>query len=92
MRRDVPAPYAQFLADAQQQLAEKALAAPVSTAAWRTKPSYAILTTQDHVISPELQRWMYQRSGAKVTDVNASHAVFISHPDAVARVIEAAAK
>ncbi|SDR15558.1 Pimeloyl-ACP methyl ester carboxylesterase [Rhizobiales bacterium GAS113] len=89
---DVPAPDAQFLADSQQQLAEKALGAPVSAAAWRTKPSYAILTTQDHVVSPELQRWMYQRSGAKVTEVSASHAVFVSQPDAVARVIEAAAK
>jgi len=89
---DVPAPDAQFLADSQQQLAEKALEAPVSVAAWRTKPSYAILTTQDHVISPELQRWMYQRSGAKVTEVSASHAVFVSQPDAVARVIEFAAK
>jgi pimeloyl-ACP methyl ester carboxylesterase len=89
---DVPAPDAQFLADSQQQLAEKALGAPVSAAAWRTKPSYAILTTQDHVISPELQRWMYQRSGSKVTEVGASHAVFVSQPDAVARVIETAAK
>ena len=76
----------------QQQLAEKAMAAPLATAAWRNKPSYAILTTQDHVISPELQRWMYQRSGAKITEVGASHAVFVSQPDAVARVIEAAAK
>jgi pimeloyl-ACP methyl ester carboxylesterase len=89
---DVPAPDAQFLADSQQQLAEKALGAPVSAAAWRTKPSYAILTTQDHVISPELQRWMYQRSGSKVTEVGASHAVFVSQPGAVARVIETAAK
>ena len=89
---DVSAPDAQFLADSQQQLAEKALGAPVSAAAWHTKPSYAILTTQDHVVSPELQRWMYQRSGAKVTELSASHAVFVSQPDAVARVIEAAAK
>jgi pimeloyl-ACP methyl ester carboxylesterase len=89
---DVPAPEAQFMADSEQQLAEKALGASVSAAAWRTKPSYAILTTQDHVISPQLQRWMYQRSGAKVTEVGASHAVFVSQPDAVARVIEAAAK
>jgi pimeloyl-ACP methyl ester carboxylesterase len=65
---------------------------PEPARAWRTKPSYAILTTQDHVISPELQRWMYQRSGSKVTEVRASHAVFVSQPDAVARVIEAAAK
>jgi pimeloyl-ACP methyl ester carboxylesterase len=89
---DVPAPEAQFMADSEQQLAEKAMGAPISAAAWRTKPSYAILTTQDHVISPELQRWMYQRSGAKVTEVSASHAVFVSQPAAVARVIEAAAK
>jgi len=88
---DVPPADAQFLADSQQQLAEKALGARVSVAAWRTKPSYAILTTQDHVVSPQLQRWMYQRSGAKVTEVNASHAVFISQPAMVARVIETAA-
>jgi pimeloyl-ACP methyl ester carboxylesterase len=89
---DVSAPDAQFMADSEQQLAEKAMGTRLSTAAWRNKPSYAILTTQDHVISPELQRWMYQRSGAKVTEVSASHAVFVSQPDAVARVIEAAAK
>jgi pimeloyl-ACP methyl ester carboxylesterase len=80
------------MADSEQQLAEKAMATPLSAAAWRTKPSYAILTTQDHVVSPELQRWMYQRSGAKVTELSASHAVFVSQPAAVARVIEAAAK
>lgn len=83
---------AQFLADSQEQLAEKAVGTPVSVAAWRTKPSYAVLTTQDHVVSPQLQRWMYQRSGAKVTEVSASHAVFMSQPAAVARVIEAAAQ
>jgi len=88
---DVSPADAQFLADSQQQLAEKALGAPVSVAAWRNKPSYAILTTQDHVVSPLLQRWMYQRSGAKVTEVNASHAVFMSQPAVVARVIETAA-
>jgi pimeloyl-ACP methyl ester carboxylesterase len=89
---DVPAAEAQFLADSQRQIAEKALGAPVSVAAWRNKPSYAILTTQDHMVSPELQRWMYKRSGAKVTELAASHAVFVSQPAAVARVIEAAAK
>jgi pimeloyl-ACP methyl ester carboxylesterase len=88
---DVPAPEARFLADSQQQLAQKALAAPVTVAAWHTKPSYAILTTRDHMVSPELQRWMYQRSGSKVTELRASHAVFVSQPDAVARVIEEAA-
>ena len=89
---DVPAPDAQFMADSEQQLAQKAMGAPLSVAAWRNKPSYAILTTQDRVIAPELQRWMYQRSGSKVTEVSASHAVFVSQPAAVAQVIEAAAK
>ena len=89
---DVSPSEAQFMADSQDPLAEKALGAQVSVAAWRTKPSYAILTTQDHMVSPQLQRWMYQRSGARVTEVSASHAVFISQPATVARVIEAAAK
>jgi pimeloyl-ACP methyl ester carboxylesterase len=89
---DLPAADAQFMADSEQQLAEKALGERVSVASWRTKPSYAIVTSQDHVVSPELQRWMYQRSGAKVTEVAASHAVFASQPAAVASVIEAAAK
>ena len=89
---DVPATEARFLADSQEHLAERALGAPASVAAWRTKPSYAILTTQDHMVSPELQRWMYKRSGAKVTEVRASHAVFVSQPAAVAKVIEAAAQ
>jgi pimeloyl-ACP methyl ester carboxylesterase len=88
---DVSAPEAQFMADSEQQLAENAMRAPISAAAWRNKPSYAILTTQDHVVSPQLQRWMYQRSGAKVTEVSASHAVFISQPAIVAQVIETAA-
>ncbi|GLQ46066.1 alpha/beta hydrolase [Dyella lipolytica] len=88
---DLPAPEAQFLADSQQPLAQKAMATPITVAAWRTKPSYAILTTEDRVISPQLQRWMYQRSGAKVTEVAGSHASFISQPAAVARVIETAA-
>jgi pimeloyl-ACP methyl ester carboxylesterase len=90
--QDVPSAEAQFLANSQVQLAQKAMGAPLSAAAWRSKPSYAILTTQDHVISPDLQRWMYKRSGSKVTEIAASHAVFISQPVKVAHVIEAAAK
>ena len=89
---DVAAPEARFLADSQEQLAQKALAVPVTVAAWHTKPSYAILTTRDHMVSPQLQRWMYQRSRSTVTDLKASHASFISQPEAVARVIETAAK
>jgi pimeloyl-ACP methyl ester carboxylesterase len=88
---DVPPADAEFMAASEFHTAAAAFGAPVSAAAWRTKPSYAILTTQDHALSPDLQRWMYQRSGAKVTTVVASHAVYMSQPKVVARVIEDAA-
>jgi pimeloyl-ACP methyl ester carboxylesterase len=88
---DVPPADAEFMAASEFATAEAAFNAPISAAAWRTKPSYAILTTQDHALSPDLQRWMYQRSGAMVTTAAASHAVYMSQPELVARVIEEAA-
>ena len=75
----------------QVSIAEAAFGAPTTAAAWCTKPSYAILTTRDLAANPDLQRWMHQRSGAKVTTVEASHAVYISHSKIVARVIKEAA-
>ena len=89
---DVPTSEARFMASSQFPIAAASFGAPTSAAAWRTKPNYAILTTQDHAVNPDLQRWMYERSGAKVTTVAASHAVYISQPQVVARVIEEAAK
>jgi pimeloyl-ACP methyl ester carboxylesterase len=80
-----------FMAAAEFPTAASSFGAPTPAAAWRTKPTYAILTTQDHAVNPDLQRWMYQRSGAKVTTVAASHAVYMSQPKIVARVIEDAA-
>jgi pimeloyl-ACP methyl ester carboxylesterase len=50
------------------------------------------VATDDRVLNPKLARWMYKRSSAKVSEVKASHLVYISHPDAVARVIETAAR
>ena len=88
---DVAPAQAKFMADSQLLLAQAVFGAPTTAAAWRTKPSYAILTTRDVAANPDLQRWMYERSGAKVTTVEASHAVYISHPKIVARVIEEAA-
>jgi len=89
---DVTPAEARFMAASQVPLAQAVFGAPTTTAAWRTKPSYAILTTRDIAANPDLQRWMYERSGAKVTTVAASHAVYISHPKIVARVIEEAAR
>ena len=88
---DVPPADTKFMAASEIPTAASSFSAPASAAAWHTKQSYAILTTQDRAISPDLQRWMYQRSGAKVTTVAASHGVFMSQPKIVARVIEDAA-
>ena len=88
---DVPPAEARFIADSQVPIAAATFSAPTTAAAWHTKPSYAILTTRDLAANPDLQRWMYERSGAKVTTVEASHAVYISHPETVAHVIEEAA-
>jgi pimeloyl-ACP methyl ester carboxylesterase len=88
---DVAPARARFMAASQLPIAGTVFSAPTTAAAWRTKPSYAILTTRDVAANPDLQRWMYERSGSKVTTVAASHAVYISHPKTVAHVIEEAA-
>ena len=89
---DVAPAEARFMADLQVPIAASVFSAPTTAAAWHTKPSYAILTTRDLAANPDLQRWMYERSGAKVTTVESSHAVYVSHPKIVARVIEEAAQ
>lgn len=89
---DLPPARARFMANSQMAVAAAAFEAPVTVAAWHDKPSYAIVATEDRALNPQLARWMYKRSGAKVTEIKASHAVFISHPAAVASVIEKAAQ
>ena len=89
---DVAPAEARFMAASQVPIAGSVFSAPTTAAAWRTKSSYAILITRDVAANPDLQRWMYKRSGAKVTTVDSSHAVYVSHPKIVARVIEEAAK
>jgi len=89
---DVPAAEAQFMAISQVLLSASVLGTPITAPAWKTKPSYGIVATQDRMINPDLERSMYKRAGAKVTEIKGSHAVFISKPNDVARVIEQAAK
>ena len=89
---DLPRAQAQFMASSQVPVAAAAFDAPVTAAAWRFKPSYGIIALDDRELSPRLARWMYERSGARITEVKASHLVYISHPAAVARVIETAAR
>jgi pimeloyl-ACP methyl ester carboxylesterase len=89
---DLPKARAAFMAASQVPVSGAAFNAKVTVAAWHDKPSYAIVATQDRQLSPDLAHWMYKRSGAKVTEVNASHLVYISQPGAVAKVIEQAAR
>lgn len=89
---DLPPAQAEFMAHSQMPVAAAAFDAPVKVAAWHDKPSYAIIATADHALNPALARWMYKRSGARVTEIKASHLVYISHPGAVANVIERAAR
>lgn len=88
---DLPRATARFMANSQVPVAAAAFDAPVTVAAWRDKPSYGIIAMDDHELSPVLARWMYRRSGANVTELAGSHLVYISHPAAVAKVIEGAA-
>ncbi|WP_342118922.1 alpha/beta fold hydrolase [Pseudoduganella sp. OTU4001] len=81
-----------FMAASQVPVSNVLMGTPSWFAMWHQKPSYGIVATQDRLVSPELQRWMYQRAGAKVTEVAASHAVQVSQPEAVVKVIEDAAR
>jgi pimeloyl-ACP methyl ester carboxylesterase len=88
---DLPAGQAAFMADAQVPWGVDALGGTVSQPAWRTKPSWYLVTTEDRMIAPPAQRTMSQRAGSKVTEIAASHSVFLSQPAAVAALIEQAA-
>jgi len=90
---DLPPAQARYLAHAQVPVAAAAFDAPVTVAAWHDKPSYAILATADRALNPALAHRMVQRSGAKLTEIEGgSHLIYVSHPAAVAGVIEAAAR
>src|ERR1700729_665605 len=88
---DVPADAAAFMADSQVPWGLDALGGPVTDPAWRTKPSWYLVTTEDRMIPPAAQRTMSQRAGATVVEVAASHSVYVSQPAAVADLIKQAA-
>jgi hypothetical protein len=89
---DLPPAQAEYMADSQMPVAAAAFDAPVSVAAWHDKPSYGIVATADRALNSKLARWMYKRSGAKITEIKANHLVYISQPGLVASVIETAAR
>jgi pimeloyl-ACP methyl ester carboxylesterase len=82
---------ANFMAVSQTSVTNTTLGTPSWFAVWHKKPVYAIVASEDRLVSPELQRWMYKRANAKVTELKASHALYISQPEEVAKVIERAA-
>jgi pimeloyl-ACP methyl ester carboxylesterase len=89
---DVPAAKAKFMSESQVLTAVKAFNTPITTAAWRSKPSWAMVSGSDRSINPDLERWMYQRANSQVVEVKgSSHAVYIGHPKEVAKLIEQAA-
>jgi pimeloyl-ACP methyl ester carboxylesterase len=89
---DLPKAQAEFMAHSQMPVSGAAFNAKLTAAAWRDKPSYAIIATEHRALNPKLALWMAKRAGSHATVVKASHAVHISHPLVVARVIETAAR
>ncbi|KIC95014.1 alpha/beta hydrolase [Flavihumibacter solisilvae] len=88
---DVPKELAEFMYASQGPIMAVCFTAPIKEAAWKTKPSFGIVATEDKAIVPDIQRNMYKRSGTKISEVKGSHVIFISQPDAVAKVIMEAA-
>ncbi len=90
--QDLPAADARVLAAAQKPIAARSFADPAGPPAWRTLPSWCLVSTQDRMINPDLERFMAARMHATTTEVRSSHASPASHPKEVAGLIMAAAR
>jgi len=89
---DVDKEKAAFMAESQVPWGVDALNGAVSEPAWKTKPSWYLVATDDKMIPPDAQRFMAKRAGSTVTEVAGSHAIYVSQPKAVAEFIEKAAR
>jgi len=89
---DVSEAKAAFMADSQVPWGIHALSGSISEPAWRTKPSWYLVATEDKMIPPPAQRQMATRAGATVAEAAGSHAIYVSKPEAVAALIAEAAK
>jgi pimeloyl-ACP methyl ester carboxylesterase len=89
---DVDVGKAEFMADSQVPWGVEALSGTISQPAWKTKPSWYLVATDDLMIPPPAQRFMSKRAGATVVEVSGSHAVYVSQADAVAGLIAKATK
>lgn len=88
---DLPEAKAKVLYAVQQPFQKALLSGKTTQAAWRSRPSYYAVSTDDRTINPDLQRFMAKRMGAKTIEVKASHLALISHPDEIAKLILEAA-
>ncbi|MGR9497530.1 alpha/beta fold hydrolase [Rhizobium leguminosarum] len=84
---DLPEAKAKVLYAVQQPFQKALLTGKTTQAAWRSKPSWYAVSTEDRTINPDLERFMAKRMGAKTIEVKASHLSLISHPDEIARLI-----
>jgi pimeloyl-ACP methyl ester carboxylesterase len=89
---DVDEDKAAFMADSQVPWGVEALSGTISEPAWKTKPSWYLVATDDRMIPPPAQRLMAKRAGSTIVEVAGSHAIYVSQPYAVAALIEDAAK
>jgi pimeloyl-ACP methyl ester carboxylesterase len=88
---DVEASRAEFMAHSQVPWGVDALNGAVTEAAWKTKPSWYLVATDDRMIPPDAQRFMSRRAGSTVVETPGSHAVYVSRPESVAKLIARAA-
>jgi pimeloyl-ACP methyl ester carboxylesterase len=88
---DLPAEEAAFMADAQVPWGLEALGGIVSQPAWRSKPSWYLIASDDRMIPPAVQRTMAAKMGATVSEVPGSHSIYVSTPQVVADLIKRAA-
>ncbi|MBU9844525.1 alpha/beta fold hydrolase [Rahnella ecdela] len=89
---DLPVKETNLLAHSQLMPAVAAFTAPAGVPAWKTKPSWAVVATQDRAINPELERFMAKRAHSTVTELKGNHAIYASQPEKIAAVIEKAAQ
>ena len=88
---DLPEAKAKVLYAVQEPFQKTLLTGKTTHAAWRSKPSFYAVSTEDRTINPDLERFMAKRMGAKTIEVKASHLSLISHPDEISRLILEAA-
>ena len=89
---DLPAEQAAFMADSQLPWGVEALNGAVTEPAWRSKPSWYLVATDDRMIPPPAQRFMSERAGTTVVEAPGSHSIYVSQPQAVADLIKQAAR